>query len=169
MEAERDQLAARGEALAGPQVERNSGPAPVVDLGPDRGQGLGLRARGHAGLVLVAGVLPAYRVPDVDRLERVEDLGGLLAQVPGIQKGRRLHGHEPENLEQVGDEHIPVGAGLVVEVRAPFNREGLGHVDLHVADVLAVPDRLEQPVGEPQGQDVVDRLLAEEVVDPEDL
>jgi hypothetical protein len=35
--------------------------------------------------------------------------------------------------------------------------------------VLAVPNRLEQAVGEPEGQDVVNRLLAEEVVDPEDL
>jgi len=40
---------------------------------------------------------------------------------------------------------------------------------LHVADVVAVPDRLEQAVGEAEGQDVVDRLFAQEVVDPEDL
>jgi len=38
-----------------------------------------------------------------------------------------------------------------------------------VVDVVAVPDRLEQPVGEPEGQDVLGRLLAQEVVDPEDL
>jgi hypothetical protein len=54
-------------------------------------------------------------------------------------------------------------------VGAPFDRKRLGHVDLHVADVLAVPHRFEQAVGEPEGQDVVDRLLAEGVVDPEDL
>jgi hypothetical protein len=35
--------------------------------------------------------------------------------------------------------------------------------------VQAVPDRLEQAVGEPEGQDVVNRFLAQEVVDPEDL
>jgi hypothetical protein len=34
---------------------------------------------------------------------------------------------------------------------------------------VPVPRRLEQAVGEPQGQDVLHRLLAEEVVDPEDL
>ena len=45
----------------------------------------------------------------------------------------------------------------------------LGHVDLDVADVVAVPDRLHQPVGEAQYEDVVHRLLAEEVVDAEDL
>ena len=35
--------------------------------------------------------------------------------------------------------------------------------------MVAVPDRLEEAVGEPQGEDVLHRLLAEEVVDPEDL
>ena len=47
--------------------------------------------------------------------------------------------------------------------------ERLGHVDLHVVDVVAVPDRLEQAVGEAEGEDVLRRLLAEEVVDAEDL
>jgi hypothetical protein len=46
----------------------------------------------------------------------------------------------------VGDDHVPVGAGVVVEIRAPLDREGLGHVDLHVGDVLAVSHRLEQAV-----------------------
>ena len=35
--------------------------------------------------------------------------------------------------------------------------------------MLAVPDGLEQSVGEAEGQDVLGRLLAQEVVDPEDL
>ena len=47
--------------------------------------------------------------------------------------------------------------------------ERLGHVDLHVRDVLAVPDRFEEAVREPEGQDVERRFLAEEVVDAEDL
>ena len=47
--------------------------------------------------------------------------------------------------------------------------ERLGDVDLHVVDVLPVPDRLEQAVGEAEGQDVLRRLLAQEVVDAEDL
>src|SRR5207342_455692 len=47
--------------------------------------------------------------------------------------------------------------------------EALGYVDLDVVDVVAVPDRFEQTVGEAERQDVLRRLLAEEVVDPEDL
>jgi hypothetical protein len=40
---------------------------------------------------------------------------------------------------------------VVIEVAASLDRERLGHVDLHVRDVLPVPDRLEQAVGEPEG------------------
>ena len=41
--------------------------------------------------------------------------------------------------------------------------------DLHVIDMIAVPDRLEHAVREPQHQDVLDRFLPEIVVDPIDL
>ena len=122
-----------------------------------------------ARLVAVALVLAAHDVPDVDRPERVEHLLLLGPQLLRCQRRRRLHGDEAEHLEQVRDDHVAVGAGLVVEVGAALDGQRLRHVDLHVGDVRAVPDRLEQAVGEPEGQDVVDRLLAEEVVDPEDL
>ena len=82
--------------------------------------------------------------------------------------GRRLHGHEAEHVEEVRDDHVAVGAGLLVEAGAVVDRERLGHVDLHVVDVVAVPDRLEHAVGEAQRDQVLDRLAAEEVVDPED-
>ena len=61
------------------------------------------------------------------------------------------------------------GAGLLVEPGAALDRQLLGHVDLDVVDVLAVPDRLEQAVAEAKREDVLHRLLAEEVVDTEDL
>ena len=86
-----------------------------------------------------------------------------------LQRGRRLHGRERQHLEQVGDDHVAVGAGRLVERRPLLEAERLGHVDLDVVDVVAVPDRLEEPVGEAEGQDVLRRLLAQEVVDPEDL
>ena len=41
--------------------------------------------------------------------------------------------------------------------------------DLHMVDVIAVPDRLEHAVGEAQHQDVLHRLLAEIMIDPVDL
>ena len=38
-----------------------------------------------------------------------------------------------------------------------------------MVDEVAVPDRLEQAVGEAERQDVLRRLLAQEMIDPEDL
>ena len=69
----------------------------------------------------------------------------------------------------MGDDHVAVGARLLVEAGAGADPERLRHVDLDVVDVVAVPDRLEEAVGEAQGEDVLRRLLAEEVVDAEDL
>jgi hypothetical protein len=114
-------------------------------------------------------VLAADHVPGVDRPQRLEHLRLLVPQVPGGQRHRRFHRHEPQHLEQVGDDHVPVGAGRVVERGPALDRQRFRHVDLHVADVVAVPDRFEQPVREPEREDVVDRFLAEEVVDAEDL
>ena len=70
----------------------------------------------------------------------------------------------------MGDDHVAVGAGRPRRRRRAMpDRERLRHVDLDVVDVVAVPDRLEEAVGEAQGEDVLRRLLAEEVVDAEDL
>ena len=59
--------------------------------------------------------------------------------------------------------------GRLVEAGALAEPQRLRHVDLHVVDEVPVPDRLEQAVGEAERQDVLRRLLAEEVVDAEDL
>ena len=56
-----------------------------------------------------------------------------------------------------------------VVAAAVLHAHGLGHGDLHVVDVAPVPDRLEQGVGEAERQDVLHRLLAQVVVDAEDL
>ena len=59
--------------------------------------------------------------------------------------------------------------GLLVELAAPLDADLLGDRDLHVVDVLATPERLEDGVGEAEDQQVLHRLLAEVVVDAEDL
>ena len=69
----------------------------------------------------------------------------------------------------MGHDHVAERAALLVEPRAALDRERLGHVDLDVAHVVAIPDRLEEAVREAKREDVVDRLLAQEVVDSEDL
>ena len=52
---------------------------------------------------------------------------------------------------------------------APFHAHGLGHRDLHVVDIAAVPDGLEDSVGETERHNVLHRLFAQIVVDAVDL
>ena len=67
----------------------------------------------------------------------------------------------------MGDHHVPEGAGRVVF--PPLDGQRLGHVDLDVVDEVPAPDRLEEPVGEAQGEDVQRRFPCREVIDAEDL
>ena len=99
---------------------------------------------------------------------RGEHLLLLGAQVLGVEGDRLLHGGERQQLEQVVLDDVAGRADAVVVARAPGDADVLGHRDLHVVDVVGVPDRLEQLVGEAQRQQVLHRLLAEVVVDAED-
>ena len=52
---------------------------------------------------------------------------------------------------------------------ATFDAEGLGRAELDVVDVGAIPDGLEDGVGEAQRKEVLDDLLAQEMIDPIDI
>ena len=182
-ELDRDLGRPLGHPLAGPQVERHAGPAPVVDLEPSGDEGLrfglfvhlGLRAVGRHGIPghPPCPVLAPHDV-SVDvrlrrRRDRPEDLQLLVAEGVRGECRRRLHRDEAHQLEQVVLEDVAGRAGLLVERAAVLDAERLGDRDLHVVDVPAVPERLEDPVAEPEDHQVPDRLLAEVVVDPVDL
>ncbi len=65
--------------------------------------------------------------------------------------------------------HVAQRAGRFVEARAGLDADGFRDRYLHMVDAVAVPDRLEQSVGEAQRHDVLHRLLAEEMIDAIDL
>ena len=65
--------------------------------------------------------------------------------------------------------HVAQRAGLLVELAALLHAHRLRHGDLHVIDPVAIPDRLEQPVGEAERHDALDRVLSQKMIDPEDL
>ena len=89
--------------------------------------------------------------------------------VLGSPLGRRLHRGGRHDLHQVVDDHVAQRADGVVEVAAVLDAEALGHRDLDRRDVVAVPDRLEHRVREPQVEDLGQPHLAQEVVDPVEL
>ena len=66
-------------------------------------------------------------------------------------------------------DHVAERPRFLVEARPHPDRERLGNVDLHMVDVVAVPDRLEHPVGETQRQQVLHGLPADVVIDAKDL
>jgi hypothetical protein len=80
----------------------------------------------------------------------------------------RLHGQQQQHVEQMVLHHVADAADLIIELASPLHAEILGHGDLHALDIVAVPDRLQESIGEPEIKQVLDRFLAEIVVDAED-
>ena len=65
--------------------------------------------------------------------------------------------------------HVAQRARAVIVLAPAFDADILGDRDLYVVDVVAVPERLEQHVGKAQRREVLHGLLAEVVIDAEDL
>src|SRR6185312_4987177 len=98
---------------------------------------------------------------------RREHFGLLDPKILGIEGDRFLHGGQRQQLQQVVLDDVAGGADPVVVAGPAADTDVLGHGDLHVVDVVAVPDRVVQLVGESQGQQVLHGLLAQVVVDAE--
>ena len=169
--AQFDQRLQRGhrQPLAGPHVERHPRPAPGLDREPAGHERLDRRVGGDALLLAVALVLAAHDRAGVERGHRLEHLELLVAQGVGGRADGRLHRQHRDHLHQMVLHHVAQRPDALVEPAPPFDAELLGHGDLHAAHVVAVPDRLEERVGEPEHQQVLDGLLAQVVVDPEDV
>ena len=103
------------------------------------------------------------------RADRPQHLDLLVAERVGLERGRRLHRDEADELQEMVLENVADRAGLLVEGSAVLDADRLGHRDLHVVHVAAVPERLEDAVPEAEDQQVADRLLPEVVVDAVDL
>jgi len=157
-----------GQPLAGAQVPRHAPPAPGVDEEPHGTERLHVGVPRHVALLAIARVLAAYQVGGRERSHGLED-GGLLAvhggEAPG---GRWLHGQQGDDLEEMILDHVAQAARRFVERAAAPYPEVLREGHLDAGHVVAVPDGLEERVGEPEVEDVHDRFLAEEVIDAED-
>ena len=65
--------------------------------------------------------------------------------------------------------HVAQRAGFFVVAGSGPDAFRFAHRDLHMIDVFVVPDRLEDAVGEPDDHQILNRLFAQIVIDPEDL
>ena len=104
-----------------------------------------------------------------DRPQRLDDLQLFVAHDVGVERPRRLHRHQRDELQDVVLHHVAQRARLLVIAGARADAFLLRHRDLHVIDVLLIEQRFEDAVGEPEHQDVLDRFLAQVVIDAVDL
>ena len=74
-----------------------------------------------------------------------------------------------DQLQDVIRHHVAQSARLIVIAAALFDADRFRDGDLHVIDVAAIPDRLENTVGETKHQDVLDGFFAEVMIDAVDL
>ena len=65
--------------------------------------------------------------------------------------------------------HVAQRAGRVVELAARADIDELRRCDLHVVDIVVVPQRLDHHIRKARRHDVLDGFLAEEMVDAVDL
>src|SRR3546814_5504961 len=79
-----------------------------------------------------------------------------------------LHRDDREQLQHVVLHHVAQRADAVIIGHAPLEPDRLGDGDLDMVDRLRVPQRFEQPVGKAQREQILDRFLAEIMVDAED-
>ncbi len=182
-EIDLDVRLARGHALAGADVERHAGPAPVVDFGAQCDKGFGAAVGVHPALVAVAGHrLPIHRAGAVLAAHHMlaqglgrpapqgaQHLEFFVADGVGMGVDGGFHGDGAQQLQGVVLHHVAQRAGAFVETAALFHAQFFGDGDLDVGDVLAPPQRLKQCVAKAQREQVLHRRLAQVVVDPEDL
>ena len=86
-----------------------------------------------------------------------------------LKRCGRLHGGESQDLEQVGDHHVLVGTGGLIKTRTLAKRQCFRDINLHILDEVAVPDRLEDAIGESEHEQVLNRFLTQVVIDAIDL
>ena len=171
------------QVFAGADVEGHTAPAPVIDLQAQRHVGFGAAVRGDAFFLTVAGNRPAIdfafavlgedevvlQVFGIKRVQAVQDFRRFVTHGIGIDQRGRLHRHHRQDLQKVVLEHVAHRAGTVVVTAPVFHADGFGGGDFHVVDVVPVPERLEQAVGEAQHQQVLHGFFAEVVVDTVNL
>ena len=155
--------------LAAADEDRHAVPSPVLDRDAGSGVRLASRVGRNPLLVEVTLVLPSDCGARVERRHRTQGEALGAADVVGVERDRRLHGDEREELQDVVLDHVAHGSDAVVIPGAESDAFLFGGGDEDALDEVAVPDRLEQRVGEAKREHVLDGVLGEVMVDAEDL
>jgi len=158
-------------------------PAPVVDRDSHRGVGRRRRGRRYIRLALIGRhrfpvesasvVLSSHygwvAVALHQRTHRMQNFDLLVTHRVGGERARRLHRSQSQQLQQVVLKHVSQDTGFFVVLAATLDAYRFRGGNLHVRDVMAIPQRLENGVAEAEHQNVLDALFAEVVIDAVDL
>ena len=106
---------------------------------------------------------------DRNRADGMEDIHLFIADFIVVKGDHRFHGDQAEDLEKMILDHVAQGPGLIIIMAPVFHADLFGHGDLDMIDVASVPDRLKQGIGKAEGQDILDGLLTQIVVDTKNL
>ena len=182
-EVDHDARITPGQALAGADVKRHAGPAPVGDFGAQGHKSFGMAVRVHTRLFAVAGhggapgcafaVLPADHIAG-QRLRRpgfegTQDLELFIADRVGMGIDGRLHADSAQQLQGVVLHHIAQSPSGLIKRAPALHTEVFCNGDLDVGDVLTPPQRLKQGVAKAQRKQVLHRRFAQVMVNPEYL
>lgn len=165
------------QSLAGLHDERHTVPTLVLDVCDQGAEGGAPRVLGHGIVLLVRGLAAIERtavladddVLGLDGGDGTEDAHFLVANVLGRERDGPLHGKESQHLKQVVLHDITNDAKLVEISAAALGAKRLLEGDLNIVDVVTVPGSAEERVTKTQNQNVLHHLLAEVVVNAEEL
>ena len=104
-----------------------------------------------------------------NRPDSAQQLRLLVAHGVGLETRRWFHGDQTEHLQNVVLNHVADHSCLLVISAAVLYTQRFRHDDLHVVDVAAVPDGLEDAVREPQHEKILDGFPSQIVVDAVDF
>ena len=108
-------------------------------------------------------------IPIGDRPETAENFHLRVAHHIRIERVGGLHCDQAEQLQHVILHHVAQGPGFFVVAGPGPDAFRFTHRDLHMIDVLVVPNRLEDAVGEPDDHEILNGFLPQIVIDAEDL
>jgi hypothetical protein len=112
--------------------------------------------------------LGASHIPtrsEIQRLYGFQQFHFLIANRFGVERHRWLHRSQREQLHRVILNHVAERSTLLVVPAAGAYADFFRYRDLNAVDEVAVPQRLEDRVGESLHQQVLHGFLAEVVID----
>jgi len=106
---------------------------------------------------------------EIVRANGLQDFQFFVADGGGVKCCRRFNGSERSQLQNVALNHVAQRASSFVKSATAFHAERFAGGDLHLVNVIAIPERFENSVAEAKDQQVLNGVFAEIVVNAIDL